>query len=319
LRHLYLIARYTFLMLCMSSMCPTADAGLPTLEEALRQLTVPDDALLKRLNGLSWRASLTLTSPGSGSPITRELVYNQLSENMWNLEVDGEQTFSIQRDRDFWFTTIVGSLGDRNYDRLGFDRTAADSIEGSRFAQDLLLSASTHVLEMSLSEFIQRPGMTFKDLSFSTAQPEELRVNWLFEPEAGVKSIPAHGTLQWKLDDSVPLITRYDYWFGSPEKQNPKGVTCETEFDLWNGRLIPVQATRTDNSVVTVVDRVEILSAVMDESFYRPEQWGLKRPARPIEKWKLWAVAALGLGSVWFFGFRRRTHPGFINKILRRA
>lgn len=290
-------------------------AELPSLPEAKQQLSVRSSALLKRFDGVAWRASVRLTRPGSVVISERELTYMQLRDDLWCLDVSGEQTFSIQRDRDFWFSTIERLPGGCAYDRLGFDDAAEMSIEGSRFAQNLLLSSNSHVLELTLADFVGRPGMTFSEPTASVEPPNELQLDWVFKPEDVANAIPAHGTLHWRMEESVPLITQYQYWFGRPEKPNPKGVTCTVEYDQWNGHSIPVRAVQTDNGVQTVVERLEIKAAEQNESLYTPEAKGLSRPVRPTEKWKIWSMAALVLAAAWYFLFRTEKPVSVANKI----
>lgn len=224
--------------------------------------------------------------------------FDQMTPDVWRADATRFRNFgAFARDGDFWFTVFGNRADQVDYDRLGFDHGAAASIEGSLLSHLELLSNPTHVLEVPLSEFVKAPGFLFISLEPPTRADSEFRVTWEMSETKGAPNLPAHGAFEW-ITRPITLLTRLEYFFGSAAKGGTKGSVVDVWFEKRLGRVLPVKVQR-DEGFLRVETTLETVSdATHDRSFYRPEAFGLKRPAKPWPAWLKWVSLGLFAGCL---------------------
>lgn len=230
--------------------------------------------------------------------------YNQIGANRWRLDLHRNSHGSLVRDDDFWFS-VAGQAAGR-YDRLGFDDSAASSIGASLISQNTLLASATHLLDIPLSRFVTLPEIQWKTAETPVNKHSLHRLRWSLTPEPDGEFLPAFGAIEWAVDQNKALLTHYEYYFGAPDKNEPKGVVVDVLYDRFEDRLLPMRSTRHESGVKTITQRDTTPAANTNLDFYAPASFGLVRPARPWQGYQIWLIAALGAAAIGIFVRRWR-------------
>ena len=106
------------------------------------------------------------------------------------------------------------------------------------------------------------------------------------------------GAIEWVLDGNHAWLTHYEYYFGRPDKNNPKGIVVDVSYDRFETRLLPSRSTRLESGVKTETIRGATSAAKTNLEFYSPAAFGLVRPAKPWQSYQIWGLLGLGAASV---------------------
>ena len=222
--------------------------------------------------------------------------YNQTGANRWRLDLHRNSPGSLVRDDDFWFS--VAGQAEGRYDRLGFDDSAAGSIGASLISQNTLLASATHLLDIPLSRFVTLPEIQWQPAEAPINKQSLHRLRWVLTPEPDGEFLPAFGTIEWVVDQNKALLTHYEYFFGTPDKNEPKGVVVDVLYDRFEDRLLPMRSTRHESGVKTITQRDTTSAANTNLDFYDPASFGLVRPARPWQGYQIWLMVAVGAAAI---------------------
>lgn len=241
-------------------------------------------------SGLHYSATISVRRQNATDEVF-ELEFDQLRTDLWRLDIGRNGASSLVREGEFWFSVDRQSAG--RYDRLGFDDAAIASIGASLQSQNTLLASSTHLLDIPLSRFVNMPEVQWESVETPVRAESLHRLLWKLEPGAEGVYLSAFGAFEWILDENRALLTHYEYYFGKPDKNAPKGVVVDVWYDRFQGRLLPSRSTRTESGVTTETIRSETSAANVDPAFYSPAAFGLARPSKPWQSYQVWGLLGL--------------------------
>ncbi len=242
-------------------------------------------------SGLHYSATVSVSRQNATDEVF-EFEYDQLRSDLWRLDIRRNGAGSLVRDGEFWFSVDGQETG--RYDRLGFDDAAIASIGASLQSQNTLLASSTHLLDIPLSRFVNMPEVQWESVE-TPVSPESLhRLRWTLTPGASGEYLPAFGAIEWIFDGNHALLTHYEYYFGKPDKNNPRGILVDVSYDRFDGRLLPSRSKRSESGIETETIRGQTSAAETDLSFYSPTPFGLARPSKPWESYQVWGLLGLG-------------------------
>lgn len=266
-------------------------------EQLINSLRATQSDWQELFSELHYSATVSVLRPNSETPDeVFEFEYDQLAPDRWRLDLRRNVNCSLVRDGRFWFS-VVGQAEGR-YDRLGFDDAVIASIGDSLQSQNTLLASATHLLDIPLSRFVTMPEVQWESVETPVRPDSHHRLRWTLTPGADGEYLPAFGAIEWVSDENYALLTHYEYYFGKPNNNDPKGVVVDVWYDRFGRRLLPSRSTRLESGVKIQTIRGATSAANMDLKFYSPAAFGLSRPGKPWQSHQIWALLALGAASV---------------------
>ncbi len=142
------------------------------------------------------------------------------------------------------------------------------------------------------------PEIQWESVETPVKPESQHRLRWTLTPGADGECLPAFGAIEWVLDENHALLTHYEYYFGRPDKNNPKGIVVDVSYDRFETRLLPSRSTRLESGVKTETIRGATSAAKTNLEFYSPAAFGLVRPAKPWQSYQIWGLLGLGAASV---------------------